>query len=319
MRRRGRSPRPAPILSPGLSQTWRTYFTIRPKCSCSCSDRRSNRGHFVMINHKLEVLFGKPEAEVKGNTNYYVQPKEIADALSANDQTVIATEMPHQFEERIVAVDGPRDFISVKFPLRDESGRPYAICGISTDITARKQAEAEREELLAREQVAREAAEDLARAKDEFLTLVSHELRSPLNAILGYAALLRHGGLGAQKVKQAAEVIERSGRAQAQLIDDLLDTARIISGKLRLDLGPADLDSIIEQSVQTIHTASDAKGISIETNLPSEIRQIPGDPTRLQQVVWNLLSNAVKFTPQGGRVEVRLERIDPNICITVSD
>src|SRR5262249_36993886 len=105
----------------------------------------------------------------------------------------------------------------------------------------------------------------------------------------------------------------------AQLIDDLLDTARIISGKLRLEVGPVNLVSVIEQAVQTIHPAADAKGISIEANLPSEIGQITGDPTRLQQVIWNLLSNAVKFTPEGGRVEVGLERIDPHICIIVSD
>jgi PAS domain S-box-containing protein len=169
------------------------------------------------------------------------------------------------------------------------------------------------------EQQARRQAEEANRMKDEFLALVSHELRSPLNAILGYAALLRYSGLDAQKVRQAAEVIDRSGKAQAQLIDDLLDTARIISGKLRLELGPVDLVSVIDQAVQTIHPAADAKGISIETDLPSEIGQITGDPTRLQQVVWNLLSNAVKFTPQGGRVEARLERVDPHIRITVSD
>src|SRR5215510_11432033 len=155
--------------------------------------------------------------------------------------------------------------------------------------------------------------------KDEFLTLVSHELRSPLNAMLGYAALLRYSRLDAQKIKHAADVIERSGKAQAQLIDDLLDTARIISGKLRLEVGPVDLVSVIQQAVQTINPAADAKGISLETDLPSEIGQITGDPVRLQQVVWNLLSNAVKFTPQGGRVLVRLERVDPYICITVSD
>jgi PAS domain S-box-containing protein len=277
------------------------------------------QGRCVFINRKFEVLFGVTEAEVKGNTDYHLHAKEIADALIANDQTVIASGMPHQFEERIVTVDGPRDFIAVKFPLRDESGRPYAICGISTDITARKQAEAEREELLAQERALREEAEKLARAKDEFLTLVSHELRSPLNAILGNAALLRHGGLDAHMVKHAADVIERCGKAQLQLIEDLLDTARIISGKLRLDLGPVDPVSVIEEAVQTIQPAADAKGISIETDLPPEIGQITGDPTRLEQVIWNLLSNAVKFTPQEGRVEVRLERIAPNICITVSD
>jgi CheY-like chemotaxis protein/nitrogen-specific signal transduction histidine kinase len=169
------------------------------------------------------------------------------------------------------------------------------------------------------ERQARRQAEEANRMKDEFLAIVSHELRSPLNAMLGYAVLLRYGGLDAQRVKQAADVIERSGKAQAQLIDDLLDTARIISGKLRLELGPVDLVSVIEQAVQTIRPAADAKRISIETDLPSEIGQITGDHVRLQQVVWNLLSNAVKFTPQGGRVEARLERVDPYIRITVSD
>src|SRR5262249_5937804 len=152
-------------------------------------------GRYLRINHRYEVLHGVTDAEVKGKTDYDIHVKEIADAVCANDREVIAADMPLQFEERVAAIDGPHDVISVKFPLRDESGRTYAICGIATDITARKQAEAEREELLAQEQAAREEAEKLTRAKDEFLTLVSHELRSPLNAILGNAALLRHSGL----------------------------------------------------------------------------------------------------------------------------
>src|SRR5262249_44070943 len=133
------------------------------------------------------------------------------------------------------------------------------------------------------ERQARRQAEEANRMKDEFLAIVSHELRSPLNAMLGYAALLRYGGLDAQKIKHAADVTERSGKAPPQLIDDLLDTARIISGKLRLDLGPVDLVSVIDQAVQTIRPAADAKRISLETDLPSEIGQITGDPTRLQQ------------------------------------
>jgi signal transduction histidine kinase/AmiR/NasT family two-component response regulator len=169
------------------------------------------------------------------------------------------------------------------------------------------------------EQQARLQAEEASRMKDEFLTLVSHELRSPLNAMLGYAAMLRRGGLDDQKAKQAADVIERSGKAQAQLIDDLLDTARIISGKLRLLVGPVDLVSVIEESVQTIRPAAEAKGLSLRANLPPRIGQITGDPARLRQVIWNLLSNAVKFTPHRGRVEVLLERVDPHICIIVND
>jgi PAS domain S-box-containing protein len=169
------------------------------------------------------------------------------------------------------------------------------------------------------EQEARREAEEASRMKDEFLTLVSHELRSPLNAMLGYAAMLRLGKLDYQKVQKAADVIERSGKAQVQLIDDLLDTARIISGKLRLDVGPVDLAMVINESVQTICPAAVAKDISIQSDLNSEVGQITGDPSRLRQVIWNLLSNAVKFTPPGGRIGVCLERIDPHVCITVCD
>ena len=203
--------------------------------------------------------------------------------------------------------------------IKDREGKYLMSRSVIYDITERKQAEAEREELLAHEQAAREAAESANRSKDEFLAMVSHELRSPLNAILGYTAMLRYRGYDAQQVRHAADVIERSGKAQAQLIDDLLDTARIISGKLRLVVGPVDMVAVIEESVQTIQPAADAKGISIRAHLPPKIGQITGDPARLQQVVWNLLSNAVKFTPWGGRVEVLLERVDPHICITISD
>ncbi len=232
----------------------------------------------------------------------------------------VKTERPFEIEYRLRRKDGQyRWLLSRAVPIRNEQRKIIKWIGTSTDIHDRKQAEAEREEVLASEQAAREASEAANRAKDEFLALVSHELRSPLTAILGYASLLRQGPFDAQKVKQAVEVIERSGKAQVQLIDDLLDTARIISGKLKLYVGPVDLAVVIHEAVQTIYPAANAKGISLQADFPSEIGQITGDPVRLQQVVWNLLSNAVKFTPMGGRVEVRLERVDPNIRITVSD
>src|SRR5262245_5504570 len=128
-----------------------------------------------------------------------------------------------------------------------------------------------------------------------------------------------HGELESTQIRHAVDVIERSGKAQTQLIDDLMDTARIISGKLRLEVRPVNLVSVIEQAVQTVLPGADAKVISLETKLPFDISQITGDPARLQQVIWNLLSNAIKFTPQGGRVTVWLERVDPHICIMVSD
>jgi len=278
----------------------------------------------VVWTEKLEALFGLSAKGFGGTYDSWrerVHPDDLQACETSLRETLEKKHSQWHMEYRVVRADtGDVRWIDARSRIfYDAQGAPLRMIGTNMDITERKHAEAEREELLVREQAAREAAEALTRDKDEFLALVSHELRSPLNAMLGYAALLRYGRLDAQKVRQAADVIERNGKAQAQLIDDLLDTARIISGKLRLEVGPVNLVSVIEQAVQTIQPAADAKGISIKTNLPSEIGQITGDPIRLQQVAWNLLSNAVKFTPQGGRAEVRLERIDPHICIIVSD
>jgi signal transduction histidine kinase/ActR/RegA family two-component response regulator len=221
----------------------------------------------------------------------------------------------HLGEWRLRRKDGhymPVEVSTKIFP----DGRWHAIV---RDIQDRKQAEAEREQLLAREQAAREAAEAANRSKDEFLAIISHELRSPLNAMLGYARLLRYGPPDVKKTEQAVEIIERHGRAQSQLISDLIDTASIISGKLRLDVEPVNLAAVIKEALQTIYPAAAAKDISIQADLESEAGLIIGDSVRLQQVIWNLLSNAVKFTSAGGRVEVRLERIDPHVRIIVSD
>jgi PAS domain S-box-containing protein len=281
----------------------------------------SSDGRYLRVNRKYCQMLGYSEQEMLNLTLYDVTHPDDREA-SAVKMNSSFTGGPEEYsiEKRYVRKDGEIMWALVNWTIvRDAEGRPLLSVANIQDITARKQAEAEREELLLSERAARETAEAAARSKDEFLAVVSHELRSPLNAILGYAALLRYGRMDAEEVKHAVEVIERSGKAQAHLIDDLLDTARIISGKLRLIVGPVNLVSVIEESVQTIRPAAEAKGVSLAADLPSEIGQITGDPARLQQIVWNLLSNAIKFTQQGGRVETRLERVDPHIRITVSD
>lgn len=162
-------------------------------------------------------------------------------------------------------------------------------------------------------------AREANRIKDEFLATVSHELRTPLTSILGWAHLLRAGQLGEASAANALEVIERNARSQAQLIDDLLDVSRIITGKLRLDVQPVDPAWCIEAAVEAVRPAADAKGIRLQKVIETGVSPVAGDPARLQQVVWNLLSNAIKFTPRGGRVWVRLERVNSHIEITVSD
>jgi PAS domain S-box-containing protein len=190
---------------------------------------------------------------------------------------------------------------------------------LQLEIVERKRAEQEREQMLIREQAARAEAESANRTKDEFLATVSHELRTPLNAILGWTRMLRTGRIDEDTMARALETIERNAKAQAQLIADLLDVSRITSGKLRLDVRSVDLVSLIEAAIDSVQPAADAKGIRLQAVLDPRAGPVSGDPNRLQQVVWNLLSNAIKFTPREGRVQVRLERINSHIEITVSD
>ncbi|MBI1734465.1 MAG: response regulator [Candidatus Rokubacteria bacterium] len=212
-----------------------------------------------------------------------------------------------------------RTFLSTKAPYRDADGRIIGVLGITRDITARRRAEEDRARALEREQAAREEAEVANRAKDEFLAVLSHELRTPLNAVFGWARMLRGGGLDAETGKRAVEVIERNATAQLQLIEDLLDISRIITGKMRLDVRPVDLAAIVATAVDSVRPAADAKGIRLQTALDPRAGPMLADPDRLQQVVWNLLSNAVKFTPRGGRVEVTVRRVDGHVEIAVSD
>jgi signal transduction histidine kinase/CheY-like chemotaxis protein len=176
-----------------------------------------------------------------------------------------------------------------------------------------------RQHLLSREQMARAEAENANRLKDEFLATVSHELRTPLTAIMGWAGMLGSGRLDEATAARAVETIERNARSQAQLVEDILDVSRVITGKLHLNIGPVDAASVINAAIDSVQLAADTKGIRLEVTLDPSVRRVSGDSNRLQQVVWNLLSNSIKFTPSGGRVEVRLERAGSNVQIKISD
>jgi PAS domain S-box-containing protein len=215
-------------------------------------------------------------------------------------------------EYRIRHKDGHYRWVQdVGLVLRDPSGQVTRIVGSTTDITERKQLEIERELLLHESQVARAEAEAANQSKDEFLAIVSHELRSPLNSILGWAKLLRTRNLDSDTTNRALEIIQRNAESQAQLIDDLLDVSRMIRGNLRLDLIPVDLLSVLKTALDNWHPVAETKGIQISlSSLPVSASApvlVSGDAQRLQQIVLNLISNAIKFTPQGGKVDVSLE------------
>ncbi|MBW4428882.1 MAG: response regulator [Nostoc desertorum CM1-VF14] len=225
-----------------------------------------------------------------------------------------------RIEYRLRRKDGEyRWVIDAANPWFGVDGQFKGYIGSVIDITERKVAEAERDRLLELEQAARTEAETANRIKDEFLAVLSHELRSPLNPILGWARLLQTREFDAPALKKAIATIERNAKLQAQLIEDLLDVSRILQGKLNLNMFPVNLVLVIEAALETVRLAAEAKDIQIRTILDSSLGQVLGDSGRLQQVLWNLLSNAVKFTPEGGKINIQLERIDTQAQITVSD
>jgi PAS domain S-box-containing protein len=276
----------------------------------------------VLFNEAAERMFGCSAAEAMGQTLDRFIPECFRRAHSEGIGCLGETSGPSRAMARFNSLTGFRTD-GTEFPIEaaiskiEVGGRKlYTI--IHRDITERKQAEAEHEK-LAQEQLARAAAEAANRSKDEFLAMVSHELRSPLTAILGYTRMLRSGPVDKDAISKVTAIVERNGKAQLHIIEDLLDSARIIEGKLRIELEPVDLVPVLETALDTARPAAVAKGVKLIANFGPAPEQTLGDSTRLQQVVWNLLTNAVKFTPEGGRVELRMEGISHRIRITVTD
>jgi PAS domain S-box-containing protein len=278
------------------------------------------QGIITSWNCGAERIFGYSAAEAIGQSILIIIPPDRADEEPQILARQARGEGVDHFETVRVRKDGQRINVSITLsPIKDNQGKIIGISKIARDITQRKQADAEREDLLAREQKARLEAEAAARVKDEFLATLSHELRTPLSAILGWSSLINDGHLSDEQKARGFEVIHRSAKLQSQLIEDILDVSRIITGKLRLDVRPVELSSVIESAVESALPAAVAKDIRLQRVLDCDTSLVSGDPGRLQQVVWNLLANAIKFTPQGGRVQVRLEHIASHVEIIVAD
>ncbi|HXU03621.1 MAG TPA: response regulator [Polyangia bacterium] len=250
-------------------------------------------------------------------------------ALHPEDEAAVRTDVqlallrgePIELEYRLrSARDGSYRWHAVRFlPQRDPEGVISGWIGTATDIENFKRAQDAHAELAVKEREAREAAEAANRAKDEFLATLSHELRTPLNAMVGWTHMLRSRTLSAEKEQKALETIERNARAQAELIEDILDVSRIIAGKLRIEIHPVDLQSIIDVAVDAVRPAAEAKGITLERRTGALPERFPGDAVRLQQAIWNLLSNGIKFTPAGGRVELDVRSDGRQVVVEVHD
>jgi PAS domain S-box-containing protein len=244
------------------------------------------------------------------------------DAKHAEEEFVRANQnqSPFRLEYRLRGKDGEyRWAIDSAQPRFGEDREYLGYIGSVIDITERKAAEQEREKLLLQEKFLREEAENANRLKDEFLATVSHELRTPLNSMLGWATMVRQNNFDTDLMRRAFEIVERNARNQNQIISDILDVSRIITGKLNLNLQPVDLSTAILAAIDTVRPAIDAKGIDLVTRFEIDTETVTGDADRLQQIVWNLLSNAVKFTPEGGTIEIVLGFQNNYAEISVSD
>lgn len=276
----------------------------------------------VYWSEELEALFGLPAGTFAGNLRGFRDYVYAADKerIAAEVERAIAERRDYIIEFRFHHQDGTLRWMEGRGQaIYTPDGKPVKVYGIGIDITERKQAEREREELLQREQAARREAEEASRLKDEFLATVSHELRTPLNAIMGWSQMLASGRFSPSETTRAVETIYRNAKSQAQLIEDILDVSRIVTGKIRLEPKPILLSQTVQMAVESLRPAIEAKNIRMQMQLDFEPRMVNADPDRLQQVVWNLLSNAIKFTPEKGQVTIRLEADDRQTKILVSD
>jgi PAS domain S-box-containing protein len=323
----------------GIAHWFGTCTDIEEQKRAETSVRESEERFRVLANtapvmiwmsgpDKRRYWFNKPWLEFTGRTLDQESGDGWLEGVHPADREFCARAHEQAFDaRRTLTIEfrlrhhdgGYRWILDTGVPRFTSHGQFSGFVGSSIDIHDRKQAEQERDQLLESERAARSEAERASRMKDEFLATLSHELRTPLNAVLGYAQLLLRSHDDPEMLQQGLETIERSAKAQAQLISDMMDVSRIISGKIRLDVQPMQVGSVIEAAIETVRPAATARQIEIDIHLPERVLPVAGDPERLQQVFWNLLSNAVKFTPAGGRVTVSARRVRTNLEVSIAD
>jgi signal transduction histidine kinase len=261
-----------------------------------------------------------PDAEVDIELFYSILHEEDRTRIRMMLDRALLYGEPFDAEYRTVGPDGRQRWVRAKGRAYfDSDGKPTRLDGVTLDISKLKTTEQLREQTLVAERVAREEAERVSHMKDEFLATLSHELRTPLNAIVGWSQILSQQQILSEPVRQGLEVIERNAKAQTQIIEDLLDMSRIISGRIRLDVQRVSIADVVTAAIQSVQPSADVKGVRLRTVLDPYAGPVAGDVNRLQQVVWNLLTNAIKFTPRGGQVQVLLERVNSHLEISVSD
>jgi PAS domain S-box-containing protein len=257
-------------------------------------------------NKAAERMFGYSAADIIGRPISLIIPADREGEEAHVLASIRAGLSIEHFETVRRRKDGSFIDISLSVsPIRTSSGAIIGASKIARDITAQR--------LLARQ------AEEAGRVKDDFLAMLSHELRTPLNAVLGYTRMLRVGDFGDDRRERTIEIIERNAKILSQLVSDVLDVSTIVTGKIRLRLGPCDIAGVLGAAVDVVRPSAAAKGVSLHVSAPPEGAPGQCDGDRMQQVFWNLLSNAVKFTPRGGRVSVDLVRLDESVRITVTD
>ena len=269
-----------------------------------------NDSFVALTGHDRKQLIGKSMLAL----DIYVDPDIRGRALKILEEKGRVRDIKVEIKRRSGEVR-LLQFSAEPLDLRGE----HCWLNIGRDITEQDRAEKDREQLLVKEKAARQEAETSNRMKDEFVATISHELRTPLAAILGWAHMLARGTLSESQTRHAVEVIRRSAQSQARLVDDILDTSRIITGRFSLEAKPIDIAGVFQAAIEIIRPSAEAKGLTLQVGINDPGSIVLGDANRIQQIIWNLLSNAVKFTDEGGRIDARLTRVRNRIEISIND